>query len=200
MIFRVPQKYFNRNYFSTGGYDTYKKDAFDWVGPTAKRIFLFVQNSASPSVLDVGCAHGLLIAELRDKYGVTVKGLEYSDYAIKNAEKSIKQNIQRGNVLKTSVFRKNSFDAVICFEVFQYLNAAEIAKATENLARWTKKWIFFCLPYKHSRHNSQKINPDKYRITALTQKECVETFKKTGVKFIASFNSGNGGDILVFKK
>jgi len=200
MAFQIPQKYFNKKYFSTDAYDTYKEDVLSWVQQTAKKIFSFVKFLPAPKVLDVGCAHGFLIAELQNKCNVQVAGLEYSDYARETAQKEVRLKIKKGSILSDSIFSESEFDAVICFDVFVYLNKEEIKKAVRNLSFWSKRFVFFSTLYKHSKQNSQKINPDKHRITALTQNEYIKIFADSGLNFISKFNSGNGGEILVFKK
>lgn len=200
MAFTVPKNYFVKNYFSTDAYDTYETDVLSWVNLTAKKIFSFIKYSPHPKILDVGCAHGFLIAEFQNKYNVRVAGLEYSDYARKTAQKEVRLKIKKGSILNDSIFSESEFDAVICFDVFIYLNKEETKKAVRNLSFWSNRFVFFSTLYKHSKQNSQKINPDKYRITALTQNEYIKIFADNGLDFISKFNSGNGGEILVFKK
>ena len=197
---KISKRYFDKSYFTSGSYDTYEADVSTWSSSTAKEIFSYLKKISRPKILDVGCAQGYFIAQFQKEYEVEVKGLEISDYAFKNAEKTVKNKILRGDVLNGSIFRPNAFDAVICFEVFQYLNSGEMKKAVKNIFRWTKTYLFFCAPYKHSRHSSQNINPDKGRITVLTQKEYIKLFSDNGLYFLNKFNSGNGGEILVFKK
>lgn len=200
MKFNVPKKYFDSKYFSTDVYDHYKEDVLSWVRPTGRKINSFLKNISEPKILDVGCAHGFLLAELKNKYNANISGLEYSDYAIKSAEKSVRNSIKKGNILQGGRWPKSYFDAVICFDVFEYLNLKETRKAAQNLVNWAKNYLFFTTLYKHSQQNSQKLNPDQYRVTALSQKEYIKTFLNYRMKFITKFNSGSGGDIMVFTK
>ena len=200
MKFNVPKKYFGARYFSTDVYDHYKEDVLSWVQPTARKIYSFLKGISKPKILDVGCAHGFLLAELKNKYNADVSGLEYSDYAIKIAEKSVKSFIKRGNILQREKFPKNYFDVVVCFDVFEYLNFEETKKAVHNLINWTKKYIFFTTLYRHSPQNSQRLNPDQHRVTALSQKEYMKIFLNNRIKFITKFNSCSGFYILVFIK
>jgi len=194
----MASKNFGKEYFSSGSYEDYKKEAERWVPKTARKINKIISNKPA-KILDVGCAHGYLIAELQNKHGHSVRGVDYSPYAVKNSEKSVRGKIKRGNIQKLN-FRKNEFDAVICLDVINYLEENNIPKAIQNLAGVSKKYIFFGAIFKHSWTASQKWNPDKFRKSVLAKKEYIEIFKKYGAKFAESFDGENGGSILVLKK
>lgn len=194
-------KSFDKQYFSSGTYKIYKyKEMLDeWVGPMAKRIAKTLKDRKKVKVLDVGCSFGNLIAELQDKYGFEVKGLEYSAYAIKKALPTVRRKIKEGTILNPP-FKKNSFDAVVCFDVVCHLPKEEVARAIKNLIVLSRHYIFFASIYRHSMWTSQKINPDKLRVTTLSQKEYIDIFSANGAKFVEKFYGGNGGEVLVFKK
>lgn len=195
----LPASSFGAGYFSSGSYDTYEKDILSWVGPTARRIFYFLADIPRPSVLDAGCAQGYLLESLGE-LGAEVRGLEYSDYAIDGALPPVRDKIRKGSILNEKTFPANSFDAITCFDVLEYLTAGQNPVAAGNMVRWTRKFVFFTNPYKHSVSGSQKLNPDELRLTAFTQKEYVRIFDEAGADFAGKFNSGSGGDILVFEK
>lgn len=150
-------------------------------------------------ILDVGCAHGYLIAELQNKYNFSVSGVDASFFAIRNAERSVKKKITRGNILKLP-FKKNNFDAVICLDVINYLKTEEVSDAIKNLVNISRDFIFFGAIFRHSWTASQKWNPDKLRNSALPKKEYVNIFRKNRASFTKIFDGGNGGSILVFRK
>ncbi|MEK7649467.1 MAG: class I SAM-dependent methyltransferase [Patescibacteria group bacterium] len=194
-----PARAFNRAYFSSGSYDSYKDDVLSWTRPMARKIFSFIKDKKNPRVLDVGCAEGYLIDELYQKYKLTVHGIEFSSHALAQALPSIKKYITKGSVFDVTLSAR-AYDAVICFDVFEYLTPEENKKAAKLLARATRDYIFFANPYKHSFQGSQKLNPDSLRITAFTQKEYQSIFKDANMRFIGKFNAGSGSDILVFRK
>ena len=190
---------FDKRYFSSGVYKNYKDILAEWVGPVAKRISRLLKNKPTSKILDVGCGFGNLIAELQNKYHFQVEGLEYSSDAIKRADQTIRKKIKNGSILKLP-FQKNSFDVVVCFDVVSYLTLEETAKAIKNLVKVSKNYIFFSTVYCHSIWASQKLNPDKLRVTTLSQKDCINLFSQNRARFIKKFYGENGGDILVFKK
>ena len=190
---------FDKKYFSSGGYDEYETDVSSWISSMAKLIKKHLGGVSKPRIFDAGCAHGYLIAKLQNKYSADVYGLEYSDFAIRRADKTVAGKIKRGSIL-TAAFPKNGFDAVICLDVFPYFTNEEVELAAKQLSTWTNKFIFFSSIYKQSRHASQKLNPDNLRKTTLSQKEYIDIFRAAGVKCIGKRNIGNGGDVLIFKK
>ncbi len=228
----MANKNFGKEYFNSGLYKSYKKEADRWVPKTARKINRIIGGKgANPApkicklgapnnhvsrtvssklksnnvfgcgarILDIGCAHGYLIAELQNKYGHFVRGIDFSSYAIKNSEKTVRKNIIQGDILHLP-FKKNSFDAVICLDVINYLEENETPKAICGLANISNKHIFFGAIFKHSWTAGQKWNPDKLRKSVLAKKDYVEMFEKSGARLAGSFDGDNGGSILVFKK
>lgn len=192
------EKNFDREYFSGGIYSNYKRIILEWVPSVAKKIHQIVGRDGR-KLLDIGCAHGYLMAELQNKYNFIVKGLEISPYAIKRAEPSVRKKIKKGDFLKT-FFKRDSFDIVICLDMVNYLSSFETMLAIKKMVRISKDYIFFSAIFRNSRWASQKFNPDKYRITNLCKKDYIQFFKMAGAGFIKGFQSQNGGEILVFKK
>lgn len=195
----IPGRKFDKNFFSSGVYENYPALLDSWVGPVAKKIYQILKNKPAAKILDVGCGFGTLLAELQDKYHFRVAGLEHSPYAVRKAPISVKKKIKKGSILKLP-FKKNSFDAVICFDVIYYLNLGETAKAIKNLVDVSQNYIFFSSLYRHSRETSQKYNPDPLRVTVLSKKEYIDIFSQNSAKLIKSFYEENGGNTLVFRK
>ncbi|MEK7630976.1 MAG: class I SAM-dependent methyltransferase [Patescibacteria group bacterium] len=193
-----PAKQFDRKYFSSGSYDSYKEDVLSWTRPTARKIFSYIKNSKKPQILDVGCAEGYLMDELHRSHKIAVEGIEFSHYALTRALPSVKKYITKGSLLDVPIAPR-AYDAIICFDVFEYLTLEENKKAARILVRASRDYIFFANPYKHSFQGSQKLNPDSLRITAFTQKEYQKIFRDAGARFVGKFNAGSGSDILIFR-
>ena len=196
-----PQKEdFGEEYFSSGAaYQEYEKYVGGWVNKVARKISRLVADVPAPSVLDIGCAHGYLIAELKSRYGMHVRGVEYSSYAYRNRLRAVHSEVARGDIL-TARLPARSFDVVICFDVLEYLTEAQNKRAAERLVRWSRKYILFTNPYRHSVNASQKQNPDPQRITAFSKKEYRALFHAVGVVYCGHFDGWHGGDILIFRK
>jgi len=191
-------KNFDKEYFSSGSYKNYQKETDRWVPHVAKKIHIIIGKEPA-KILDIGCAHGYLIAELQNNYGHSVRGIDFSTYAVRYSEQSVRKKISRGNILNLP-FKKNNFDVAICFDVINYLKDNEVPSAIKNLVNISKEFIFFGAIFKHAWTASQKWNPDKLRKSVLSKKEYNEIFKKNGSNPVGSFDSENGGAVLVFKK
>ncbi len=195
----IPAKAFDKKYFETGNYKEYKEIAHQWVGIVAQQVIKRLQPLPKPRILDVGCAYGYLMAELQSA-GCKVAGIEYSSHAIHNAEKAVRQSIHKGSILQDVLAKADAFDAVICFNVAEYIVDTDITRAMANLVRWTNNLIFFTTCFTHSRYASQKYSPDPLRTTIKTQRQWQQLFGAYGAAYVGKFYDGGGGDILVFKK
>lgn len=195
----ISDKKFDKKFFTSGGYKNYKEILSWWVKPVARRIYSVLKNKPTAKVLDVGCGFGDLIAELQDRYNLSIAGLDCSSFAVKKACSSVRKKIKKGSILKLP-FKKNSFDVVVCFDVIYYLTLEETKKAIKNLIDVSRDYIFFNSLYRHSREASQKINPDPLRITVLSKKEYINLFRKNRASIVGSFREDNGGQTLIFKK
>ncbi|MFA4998939.1 MAG: methyltransferase domain-containing protein [Candidatus Paceibacterota bacterium] len=195
----ISQEKFDKKFFNSGAYKNYRKILSAWVRPMARRISKTVGDRPSIKILDIGCGFGDLIAELQNKYRFEVSGIDYSSYAVRKADPSIRKRIKKGSILD-SAFKKNGFDAVVCFDVIYYLSPKEVDKAIKNLVDASRKYIFFNSIYRHSFDASQRNNPDPLRNKVLSKKEYISIFSKNGAKLVKSFREKNGGETLVFKK
>ena len=116
------------------GYGGYYYDPRFWqpVIPTFQNYFGL--NSAS-SVLDVGCGKGFMLHDMMELIpGITVKGVDISEYAIKNAIGDMKSHLQVGNAIALP-FEDNSFDVVISINTVHNLVREECAQALREIER-----------------------------------------------------------------
>lgn len=91
--------------------------------------------SASSSLLDVGCAKGFMLHDLAELIpGITVKGVDVSEYAIANAIEDMRPHVQAGDARKLP-FPDNSFDVVISINTIHNLDRAECAQALREIER-----------------------------------------------------------------
>lgn len=93
-------------------------------------------------VLDVGCAKGFMLYDLIKLIpGIKVKGLDISNYAIKNSMEDVKKNLIVGNA-KNLPFEDNEFDVVISINSIHNLDIEDCGKSLREIERVSKKNSF----------------------------------------------------------
>jgi SAM-dependent methyltransferase len=91
--------------------------------------------SASSSVLDVGCAKGFMLHDLAALIpGITVHGVDVSEYAIANVIDDMRSNVQVADARQLP-FADNSFDVVISINTVHNLALAECGQALREIQR-----------------------------------------------------------------
>lgn len=104
------------------------------------------------SVLDAGCAFGMLVEQLRD-LGVDAYGVDISEFALSQAREDIKPYLRQGSLAEPFDRR---YDLVISIEVLEHLTAADIPQAIKNIANATDTVVFSSTPddYREATHIS----------------------------------------------
>lgn len=121
-----------------GGYN-YNPKFWQLVIPTLQKYFNL---TCSSSILDVGCGKGFMLHDMAELIpGITVKGVDISDYAIENAIEDMKQDVQVANA-KALSFRDKSFDVVISINTVHNLEREECAMALKEIERVSRKNSF----------------------------------------------------------
>ena len=107
--------------------------------PTFKEHFNLDSTS---SLLDIGCAKGFMLYDLIQIIpGITVSGVDISEYAIENAIDSIKPHVQVANAMNLP-FEDNSFDVVIAINTLHNLEKEDFAVALREVERVSRKGSF----------------------------------------------------------
>lgn len=105
---------------------------------------------APASVLDAGCAMGMVVESLRDR-GVEAYGVDISEYAIANVREDIRPYCQVGSILQPFPRR---YDLIICIEVLEHLAARDAERAVANIVAHTDDVLFSSSPkdFKETTH------------------------------------------------
>ena len=106
-----------------------------------------IVNDLQPSsMLDAGCAMGILVSEFR-KRGVEAYGIDYSDYAVENADPIARPYCVQGSLADPFPERlERKFDLITCFEVLEHMSEEEGKEAINNLCRLSDTIIFCSTP------------------------------------------------------
>ena len=123
------------------GYGGFSYDPKFWQ-PVVPSFINFWNIKRNDSLLDVGCAKGFMLYDFKQIIpNLEVKGIDISNYAIKNALPEIKSNLLIADA-KEIPFEDNSFDHVIAINTIHNLNEDDCAKSLKEITRVSKKNSF----------------------------------------------------------
>jgi SAM-dependent methyltransferase len=180
---RALARKFGKEFFDgdrSHGYGGFGYNARFWepVVPTFKEYYNL---SSDSKILDVGCAKGFMLYDFaRLIPGISVKGIDVSEYAIENAKEEVKEHLQVADARELP-FEDNSFDLVISITTLHNLNKDDMKIALKEIERVTKKDAFITLDAY--RDDEEKARMEAWNLTALTMmhtKEWQEFFKEVG--------------------
>ena len=136
-----------------GGFN-YNSKFWEPVVPDFQKHFSL--NSKS-SVLDVGCAKGFMIYDIsRLIPGITVKGIDISDYAIENAIVEVKERVQVADA-KNLPFEDNSFDVVISINTVHNLEIEDCGKALQEIERVSRGKSFITVDAFRNEEEKERM-------------------------------------------
>ena len=94
------------------------------------------------TVLDIGCGKGFMVYDLiRLVSNIEVKGIDVSEYAIKNCKDEVSDFLSVADAKKLP-FEDKSFDVVISINTIHNLDKDNCAKALREINRVSKKHSF----------------------------------------------------------
>jgi 2-polyprenyl-3-methyl-5-hydroxy-6-metoxy-1,4-benzoquinol methylase len=142
--------YFRRpNLYDRAYYERYGEvqGPYAWGNPTWERFFgdvaQWIVDWLQPrTVLDVGCAVGLLVGKLRS-LSVDATGLDVSDYALRQAPAHVSPYLALRSA--TEELPRDA-DLVVCLEVLEHLSPSDADAAVANIARHTDCVLFSSAP------------------------------------------------------
>ncbi|MFB9887619.1 class I SAM-dependent methyltransferase [Balneatrix alpica] len=180
---RAIARQFGREFFDGDrktGYGGFHYMARFWepVIPTFQAHFGLTANS---SVLDVGCAKGFMLYDMQRLIpGISVRGIDISEYAITHAKEEVKPFLQVADA-RALPFDDNSFDVVISITTLHNLEEEELAVALQEVERVARKGSFITLDAY--RNDEEKKRMEAWNLTAKTMMHVDEWkafFKKVG--------------------
>jgi SAM-dependent methyltransferase len=136
---------------------------------------------SSKKVLDIGCAKGFMMYDMKKLIpGITVKGIDISEYAIKNAMDEIKPHVQVANAVDLP-FEDNEFDVSISVTTIHNLEIDECAKALQEVERVSKQGSFVTLDaYRNEEEKERMFNWNLTAKTVMSVDEWKKFFKEIG--------------------
>ena len=121
-----------------GGF-SYAERFWKPVIPSFKEFYNLSSNS---TILDIGCAKGFMLYDLITAIpGISVKGIDISEYAIENCKESVKEFVSVGDA-RSLPFEDNSFDLVISINTIHNLDVDELKLSLKEISRVSRKHSF----------------------------------------------------------
>lgn len=131
--------------------------------PTLQQHFNLNQNS---SLLDVGCAKGFMLHDLVQAIpGITVQGVDVSEYAIEHAIEDMKPFVKVADA-RSLPFEDNSFDIVISINTIHNLERNECGQSLREIERVSRRGSFITVDAY--RTEEERVRMEAWNLTAKT--------------------------------
>lgn len=122
--------------------------------------------TSASSVLDVGCAKGFMIHDFAELIpGITVKGIDVSEYAIENAIEDMRPHVEVANA-KSLPYPDKSFDYIISVTTIHNLVRDELIQSLKEIERVTRLGSFITVDAY--RNEEEKERMFAWNLTAKT--------------------------------
>jgi SAM-dependent methyltransferase len=145
----VDPRIFDAYYYAHGCGEPYQRSPA-WLAlfnAIAERI---AQDIQPASVLDAGCAIGLLVENLRQR-GVEAWGIDVSEYAIQNVSAEMRPYCRVASVAEPL---DRIYDLIVSIEVLEHMDPKEAQAAIANFCQHSDDILFSSTPldYKEASH------------------------------------------------
>lgn len=117
-----------------------------------------VADIAPASVLDAGCAIGLLVEALRAR-GVEAFGIDLSSYAIGQVDRSVRDCCAHGSIADELPRR---YDLIVSIEVLEHMPVRAAEAAIANFCRHTDDVLFSSSPLDYKEPTHINVHPPDY--------------------------------------
>ena len=130
----------------------------EWLNFFAGIADKIVQEINPRTVLDVGCAKGLLVEALRDR-GADAFGLDISEYAISQCREDIRPYCWVASAVDPFPRR---YDLIVCIEVLEHLPKRDAEMAVVNLCKHADDILFSSTPDDFTEFTHVNVQPMEY--------------------------------------
>ena len=180
---RAIARQFGREFFDgdrNQGYGGFNYMPRFWkpVVPTFQQYW---QLTGSSSLLDVGCAKGFMLHDLAEQIpGITVKGIDVSQYAIEHAMDDIKPHVQVANAIQLP-FDNKTFDVVVSINTVHNLERKECGQALQEIERVSRGKSFITVDaYRNDKEQERMYAWNLTAKTIMSVDEWIVFFKEVG--------------------
>jgi SAM-dependent methyltransferase len=133
------------------------------------------------SLLDVGCAKGFMLHDLKELIpGISVKGLDVSEYAITNALPTVRDDVQVADA-RSLPFPDKSFDVVISINTVHNLDRVDCIRALSEIERVARGRAFITVDaYRDDEEMRRMYAWNLTAKTILSVDDWIELFAEAG--------------------
>ncbi|MFG0317623.1 MAG: methyltransferase domain-containing protein, partial [Planctomycetota bacterium JB042] len=154
-----PTALFDEAYYRSHCGDVpYERDEATWQTHFSTVARNLVQRFRPKSVLDVGCAKGFLVEQLRD-LGVEAYGVDASTYAISQVRDDVKPFCSVHSA--TEPFGRR-YDLITCIEVIEHMSEEDAPAVVKNLCAHADDVLFSSTPDDYEEPTHFNIQPFEY--------------------------------------
>lgn len=165
---RIIARKFGKDFFDgsrSHGYGGFSYQARFWQ-PVIPTFIDHWKLHAGHSLLDVGCAKGFMLHDFSEAIpGISLKGVDISDYAIDEAIGSVSGDVMVADA-KSLPFEDNSFDFVISINTIHNLDRVECGQALKEIERVSRLGSFITVDAY--RDSDEKTRMSAWNLTAKT--------------------------------
>ena len=162
-----------------GGF-TYHPRFWQPVVPTFRDYYSLNGESA---VLDVGCAKGFMVRDFKELIpGISVNGIDISDYAIGCAEEDISDDLKVADARELP-FDDASFDLVVSINTIHNLDREGVVQALGEIERVSRSFSYVTVDaYRNEEERERMMKWNLTAQTILSDSEWVGLFAEAGYK------------------
>ena len=162
-----------------GGF-TYHPRFWQPVVPTFRDYYSLTGESA---VLDVGCAKGFMMRDFKELIsGISVNGIDISDYAIGCAEEDISDDLKVADARELP-FDDASFDLVVSINTIHNLDREGVVQALGEIERVSRSFSYVTVDaYRNEEERERMMKWNLTARTILSDSEWVGLFAEAGYK------------------
>jgi hypothetical protein len=127
----------------------------EFFGRVAEHI---VRELRPESVLDAGCAIGMLVEQLRNRY-IDASGVDISDYAISQMPDDVRKHCWVASLTEPL---SRTYDLITCIEVLEHMPAADGNMAVANLCASAERVLFSSSPHDYAEPTHLNVQPPEH--------------------------------------
>ena len=129
----------------------------------AREMARYYELDSNSKILDIGCGKGYLLYDFTKLIpGISVYGIDSSNYAIKNSKPEISKNLLVGDATNLP-WPSDYFDLVISINTFHCLHSYQLDLALREMERVGKSKKYLCV--ESYRNEKEKANLLYWQVT-----------------------------------